>query len=147
MANPVGASITAQSGRQLLLQISTGVSPDVYVTLGGLRATGLKINNNPLDITTKSSSGIREMLGNGGIQQFTLTGSGLVDTGAAAVFSQLQTYALNRTTFSGKVLSGSGESYTGYFVVGDFSRDGTHNDAESYTITLENSGPLIYGNP
>lgn len=141
---PPGATITAQSGRKFIIQVSSGVSPDVFVTLGGLRATGLKINNNPLDITSKSSSGIREMLPDGGIQQFSLTGSGLVDTSTATVFQQVEAAALNRTLIYARVQSGSGETFTGLFAIADFSRDGTHNDAETYTLTLENSGPCIY---
>lgn len=140
---PSAASITAQKGRAFLLKVSDGTSPTTYVTVTGLRATGIQINSNPVDITNKSSAGWRELLPDGGIRQVTFTGSGLVDSASAQLIT-LESAALNGTLIEAQVISGKGDSLMGTFAVSAFQRDGTHNDAETFSVTLENSGPVTY---
>lgn len=139
-------SITAKSGRQFLLKISDGTSPTVYNSLGGLRATSLALNNNPVDITNKGSAGFRELLPDGGVRTYQMTGNGIVDAAAssAAVYRLLQTAALNATLIEAQIISGVGDKFMGLFAVSNFARTGNHDGAEEYSITLESSGPLVY---
>jgi TP901-1 family phage major tail protein len=139
-------SITAKSGRNFLLKISDGTSPTIYNTLGGLRASSIALNNNPVDITNKGSAGFREVLPDGGVRSYQMTGTGIVDAAAASskVYKLLQAAALNATLIEAQILSGVGDSFMGLFAVSNFARTGNHDNAEEYSVTLESSGPLVY---
>lgn len=142
MANQ--GSIQAQKGRVFLLGVApNGVSPKVYTTVGGLRATGLSFNGNPVDITNKSSGGWRELLPDGGIKQMTFTGSGIFDASSVA-FKELQAAAIGTALIEVQIESGSGEVFIITAAVSQFQRDGTHNDAETFSLTLESHGPVYY---
>lgn len=141
MAN--SPSISAQKGRAFLLKVATGASPTAYVTASGLRATDLTINGNPVDITTKTSNGWRELLPDAGVQQVDITASGVWDS-SSAVLQQVQAAAVARTLIEAEIISGAGDRFIGTWDVSQFKRAGTHNDAETFDITLQSSGPVIY---
>jgi TP901-1 family phage major tail protein len=141
----VTQSIKAQKGRTWLLKISTdGVT---FITVGGLRATTLAINNNPVDISSKSSGGVREMIPDAGIQAMSITGSGVVDDTTGGGFEALEAESVNRVGLLYEAISASGAKYVGYFAVSQFSHDGTHTDAETYSVTLESMAAIAYTPP
>ena len=49
--------MTAQRGRDLLLKISDGASPEAFTGVAGLRATSLAFNSAMVDITNADSAG------------------------------------------------------------------------------------------
>lgn len=136
-------TIAAQKGRAFLLKISNGVSPPTFNTISGMRANGVSINNNPVDITTKTSVGFRELMPDGGIQQFSFTGSGVWDSSNQYLL-QLQQNAVSRVNAEYEIVSGAGDAFVGLFAVSAFSRDGTHNDAETFSVTLESASAVTY---
>lgn len=141
MAN--SPSITAQKGRSFLLKISDGTSPNTYNTVTGMNANELSFNGNPADISNKGSAGWRELLADGGLRQMDFTGSGLVDTGSI-YFKALQAAALTQTALECKLVSASGESWSGLFIPANFRRGGQVQGAETFDVTLNSSGPVVY---
>jgi len=136
-------SITAKPGRDFLLKVSDQTSPTNFVTVGGLRNVQLTINNNPVDITNAASNGFREYLPDGGVQSFSFSGDGIFDsetTGANSLFDAAQ----NRTVIEGQISSGHGDSFTGFFVVTSFQRSGAFDGAETFSVSLESTGQLVY---
>lgn len=136
-------SITAQKGRAFLLKVGSSTSPTTFSTVGGLRATNVTFNGNPVDITSKSSNGWQELLPDGGVKQFSFSASGVYDS-ASAAYALLQAACLNQTLIEAEVVSGAGDAFIGTFSVSTFQRDGTHNDAETFSLTLMSSGPVTY---
>ena len=140
-------SIQAKAGRLFLLQISDGTSPTTFSAVQGLRATDVTINGNPVDITTKTSGGWREYLPGAGVSEMTFSGSGIYDSAGAqlkalpaAVIGSPQ----NPIYIQAKITSAAGDAFVGTFVVATFKRSGAHDGAETFDITLNSSGPIIY---
>ena len=54
--------MAAQKGSALLLKIGADATAapasDTYTTVGGLRSTGISMNDEAVDVTTKDSSGV-----------------------------------------------------------------------------------------
>lgn len=141
-----GSSITAQPGREFLLEIDlTGVSPTVYTSVAGLRLTDVTINGGPVDITNKGSNGWQEMLPGAGVRSANLTGSGIFDSNTAAPMHKLMTSALNGgSLIDACIVSGAGDKLFGTWAVESFKRAGNYNDAETFEVSLKSHGPVIY---
>lgn len=138
--------MAAQKGSELLLKIgadnSAAASSDTYTTVGGLRSTSISMNEEPVDVTTKDSAGIRELLANGGVQSFSVSGSG--------VFTDAASEGTLRTAFGASafnnfeiVVPGLG-TYQGKFMVGSLEYAGEYNGEATYSVTLENSGSVTF---
>ena len=69
--------MSAQKGLEFLLAVEDGSTPDTYNTIGGLRSNGLTINNETVDVTNKSSSGVRTLLEGAGVNSIEISGSGV----------------------------------------------------------------------
>lgn len=137
-------TITAKSGFNLRVYVSDpDVSPSVFEVIGGLRSPSITINNNPVDITNVASNGFREFLPDGGIQDFQLSASGVFDskTNGARI---LWTASVNRQLAELRLESGHGDSFQGLFVISSLTRSGQYSDAETYNISLNGSGQIIY---
>lgn len=136
-------SITAKPGRQFTLKVSNQASPTSFVTVGGLQNVRLSLNNNVVDITNMASGGIRELLPDGGIQQFSISADGIFDSNTVG-FDKIREAAQNRTILECQIISGHGDSFIGYMAVTQFERVGALADAEKFSLTMENSGALGY---
>lgn len=141
MANT--GSITPKSGRDFLLKVSDGVSPTTYTTVAGLTDTTLRINGNPVDVTNKSSGGWSESFAAGGIRSVELSGSGIFDSVSTQI-ETIQTAILNQTNIEAELVSGKGDRFLGTFTVPTFERAGSHNGAETFSMSLQSTGPVTY---
>jgi predicted secreted protein len=141
---PYAPSITAKPGHDMVFQVSEGTSPSSFQTVSGLRNPRLTVNNNPADITNMGSQGFRELLPDGGVQSFSLSAEGIFDSAAAAAMKLVFDAALNRTIIEGKIISGHGDFFVGYFVVASFERSGSQDNAELFNVTLEGTGRIAY---
>lgn len=140
-------SVVAEAGRFIALYLGTGASPDTFVKVAGLRTTDLSINGNPVDITNKGSGGWRELLPGAGITQIDIGASGVFSKGDAKQ-AALLTAVINSPTspvyIHAQILTGAGDTFTGWWVVASLKRSGTHNDAEMYDLSLQSTGPIAY---
>ncbi|MEJ0043120.1 MAG: phage major tail protein, TP901-1 family [Rhizomicrobium sp.] len=70
--------MSAQKGKDLLIKIGDGASPEAFTTVAGLRATTLAFNAQSVDVTNADSADQwRELLIGGGVKSATLSGSGV----------------------------------------------------------------------
>lgn len=138
------ASIQALKGRSMLLKVDMAqTSPTGFVTVAGMRATQLKINGNQVDITSKSSNGWQELLSDAGVRKIDLTASGEYDAtvGGAQVF--LEKAALANTFIDAEIVFGNGVTYVGTWAISDYTADGPHDNAQTFSMTLTSHGPVI----
>ena len=144
--------MAAQKGSELLLKYNTTGS--TYVTVGGLRSTGITMNDEAVDVTNKDSFGVRTLLAGGGTQSVSISGSG--------VFTDSTTEQALRTTFYGQANSSDGSSaqtaafknfqvivkdlgtFTGAFMIASLGYSGEFNGEISYDITLESAGYITF---
>src|SRR5580698_1532340 len=89
--------MSAQRGKDLLIKIGDGASPEVFTTVAGLRATTLAFNAQTVDVTNADSvNQWRELLDGGGVASASISGSG--------VFKDAASDASLRTAFFGQTL-------------------------------------------
>jgi TP901-1 family phage major tail protein len=137
----VGSSINALPGRNFLLKLGNGTTPETYTTITGMRATDITINGNPVDITNKSSQGWQELLPNAGVKSCDITASGIYDTNSSGGLTTLAQAALDGgTILPMEVVSGAGDKFVGYWAVQSFKRTGPYNEAETFDVTLKSHG-------
>jgi predicted secreted protein len=145
MAN--GLSITPQKGRLFKFMVSSGVSPTTYTEMTGVRASSIAFNGSPVDVTTKTSGGWRELLPGGAVTSIDLQVSGIYDS-AGVLLKQAINAILNSNNspvyLEAEIVSGSGDRYIGTWCVSNATRSGAHDNAEMFDMTLQSSGVVIY---
>ncbi|HVV29119.1 MAG TPA: phage major tail protein, TP901-1 family [Rhizomicrobium sp.] len=134
--------MTAQRGRDLLIKIGDGGSPESFATVAGLRATTLAFNAATVDITNADSAGMwRELLA-GGVQSATVSGSGVFKDAASDA-------ALRAAFFGGAignfqiVIPGFG-TVTGPFKITALQYDGLHDGEVKISLSLASAGALTF---
>ena len=134
--------MAAEKGHAFVLKVGDGASTETFATVGGMRSTGITINNELVDITDKDSDKWRELLTGAGFTTVTVSGSGVFkDTASEA---SVRTKALAATVDNYEIVFESGDKFEGAFLVSSLEYTGDHNGARMYSITLENSGTVTY---
>lgn len=133
-----------QRGDAFLLQLDQTGSGS-FATVAGLRGTALAGRTRAVDVTAKDSGGFRQLLDGAGLQSFTLSGTGVFDSGAA--HDQVQALFLGRVVRDWRILRGDGSSYGGPCLVTALDFAGNHDGEETFSITLESAGAMAYGAP
>lgn len=134
--------MAAQKGAALLLKVGNGASPEVFTTIGGLRSTSITMNEEPVDITNKDSSGVRTLLAQGGVVSYTIAGSG-VFTDAASETTLRQKF--NASAFANfQVIVPDFGTFTGAFMVASLEYAGEYNGEVTYSVTLESAGTITF---
>ena len=129
--------MSAQKGLEFLLAVEDGSTPDTYNTIGGLRSNGLTINNETVDVTNKSSSGVRTLLEGAGVNSIEISGSGVFfdDTEALQILAAAEdnTHLNFQLTLPS---DSTARTYTGEFAIASAALAGEYNgdrDWETYT--------------
>jgi TP901-1 family phage major tail protein len=133
--------MAAQKGLSMLLKLGTVASP---TTIAGLQVTTLTINNEMVDVTTKSSSGWRALLAQAGVQSLTITANGTAESDTG--FETLQSYAQANSINTMNMIYGDGDTIEGSFQVTKFEVSGAYNKEQTFNITLESSGSITFTN-
>lgn len=128
----------SQKGRDLLLKIGNGGSPETFTTIGAARTTAFSINNQPVDATTISDGGIQTLLPDAGAQVMQVKLDGLFKDSAAEEL--LRSAAFARTACNYKLYFPNGDIYSAAFVIESYSRGGTHDGLETFSVSLTRSG-------
>tara|TARA_R100000700_G_C3135241_1_gene118967 strand:+ start:19 stop:432 length:414 start_codon:yes stop_codon:yes gene_type:complete len=129
--------MAVQKGASLLVKLGNGASPEVFTTLAGLRDTSISINQEMVDVTNKDSSRVRQLLAQGGVKSFTISGSGIFTDSASE-----QTMVSNFDSSTNKnyqFIVPDFNTFTGAFQVTSMEFNGTYNDSVQYSFTFESS--------
>lgn len=133
--------MAAQKGRELLLKLGDGGGPEAFTTVAGLRDTSVTINEQEVDITSKDSNGIRELLDGNIVRSISVSGSGvfLDSTG----FNTIRDSALAGTHNNFQVViagtSNAGGTYEGAFRITSLEETGSYDGEQQYSISLESA--------
>jgi TP901-1 family phage major tail protein len=132
--------MAVQKGAEVLVKVGDGASPEAFTTIGGLRDTSISINQETVDVTTKDSSRVRELLAQGGVKSFTISGSGVFDDSAShqTVLSDFD----NSTFTNYQFIVPDYNTFTGSFQVTAIEYSGTYNDSAQYSLTFESAGTI-----
>ena len=133
--------MSAQKGKDLLVKIGDGATPESFTTIAGLRATTLSFNAQSIDITSNDSTDMwRELLSGGGAKTATITGSG--------VFKDAASDALLRSVFFAQTLANfqivipSFGVVSGPFKVASLQYEGPFDGEVKITLSLASAGAL-----
>ena len=134
--------MAAQKGAALLVKLGNGASPEVFTTIAGLRSTSITLNDEPVDITNKDSSGTRTLLSQGGVQSYSISGSG-VFLDAAGDDTLRQKFGAS-TYANYQVIVPDFGTFTGPFMVASLEYAGEYNGEVTYSITLESAAGVTF---
>jgi predicted secreted protein len=132
----------SQKGRDLLLKIGDGGSPESFSTIGAARAVELALNNQPADATTMDGGGLQALQGDAGVQTLHIRLEGLFKDAAAE--EALRAAAFARTSNNYELWFPNGDKYAAGFVVQEYHRAGSFDGLESFSVTLARSGAGVF---
>ncbi len=116
--------------------------PETFTLVGGMKTTGMTINKEQVDITTKDDSDFRQLLEDCGLKSLSVSAAGLFSD--EAKINEMQVEVLAGTHANYKITSARGDSFEGPFELATFERSGDKVDAEQFTVTLESAGDIVY---
>jgi len=132
--------MSAQSGRTFLLQMQMATGE--YLDIAGQRTTGFTLDNEPVDITNKSSNRYRTLLEAGGTRSITVAASGVFVDDAA--LSALQDIAFNDTLANLRLIFEDGSTISGEFQINTLEKAGEYNGEVTYSLTIQSSGQFTF---
>lgn len=135
--------MTAQRGKDLLIKIGDGASPENFTSVAGLRATTLALNATTVDVTNSDSVDMwRELLADGGIMSATISGSGVFKD--AASDTALRTAFFSQTLCDWQIVIPSFGTMAGPFKITALQYDGPYDGELKLTLSLAAAGALTF---
>lgn len=134
--------MAAQKGSAMLMKHGNGASPEVFTTIGGLRSTTITLNDEPVDVTNKDSSGVRALLIGAGVTTVSVSGSGVFTDAAseASLRGEMGAAAANNWQF----LIPDFGTYTGAFILTSLEYAGEFNGEVTYSCSFESNGAITF---
>jgi TP901-1 family phage major tail protein len=129
-------------GKDFIVSIGDGGSPEQFDQVGGMTATSMSVNGEEVDITDKDDGAWKVTLDECGILSMSISLSGHITD--SATLEDLQLALLNRTSANFKLESGLGDEYLGAFRVTKVDRNGEVKGVEQYSVTLSSNGAVTY---
>ncbi|MFN3958283.1 MAG: phage major tail protein, TP901-1 family [Parvularculaceae bacterium] len=134
--------MTAQRGRDMLVKIGDGGSPESFITVAGLRTRTFSLNAREVDATHSESGGWRELLAGAGVRQASVAGAGVFLNDAAALALRAAFFAGAARTFK-LVVPGLG-TMTGPFLIANLDYAGDHDGEATVSLALASAGALVF---
>ncbi len=131
--------MTNYAGRSFLLKVGTWSGG---TTVADCRTHGLKLNNEQVDITNKSSAVYRTLLSGAGVQSVQITLGGVMTNDAG--FETFQGYAFANSINAMAMQWADGDTLECSFAVTDFEVTGEFNGEQTFTATLQSSGAWTF---
>lgn len=126
-------------GVDFVIKIEDSAMPGTYNILGGQRGATLNRSAETIDTTTKSSNGWRE--NEVSIREWSIEADGLLVESDQA-YQDLEDAYMNGTTVLVELTTAAGNKYSGEAIITDFPIEMPYDDAATYSITLQGTGPL-----
>jgi TP901-1 family phage major tail protein len=127
--------MAVQKGKLVVLK-------DGLVTVAGARETGMSINGEMVDVTSKDSNGQREALAGSGITSMSISISGVFSNSTEQL--ALASRALDNSVNAYTIVDESGSDYTGDWMITSYSTSGAYNGEQTFEATLESAGVIVY---
>jgi TP901-1 family phage major tail protein len=134
--------MTAQRGRDLLIKIGDGGSPESFSSVAGLRATSLAFNAQAVDVTNADSAGMWRELLEGGVKSASLSGSGVFKD--AASDAALRQMFFDGATANYQVVVPGFGTVAGPFRITQLQYDGPHDGEVKVSLALASAGALTF---
>ena len=135
--------MAAQKGKDILLKIGDGESPEVFTTVAGLRARTISLNARSVDATDSDSAGRwRELLAGAGVRQASVSGAGVFRDAASDALIRAAFFAQSADNW--QLIVPDFGTLTGAFLVAALEYAGEHEGEATYAITLASAGEITF---
>lgn len=135
--------MAGQRGRDVLISIGDGGSPEVFVTVAGIRARTISLTSGLVEATTaQSPQAWRELIAGAGTKRVDVAGSGKFKDAASDARMRLS-YFNGEAAALRLVVPGFGV-FAGPFVIGELSYSGDHDDEAVFAIRLSSAGVIEF---
>lgn len=134
--------MTAQRGKDMLVKIGDGGSPENFTTVAGLRTKTISLNAREVDATHAESNGWRELLGAAGVRQCSVSGAGVFLNDAAADLIRAAFFSGTVSNFR-LIVPGMGEM-AGPFLIANLDYAGEHDGEATVSIALASAGAVSF---
>ncbi|HTQ15689.1 MAG TPA: phage major tail protein, TP901-1 family [Rhizomicrobium sp.] len=135
--------MSAQKGKDLLVKIGDGGSPETFTTIAGLRATALAFNAESVDVTNADSAGQwRELLDGGGVASASISGSGVFKDASSDAALRAAFFAQSLANY--QIVIPSFGTVSGPFKITALQYDGPYDGELKLSLTLASAGQLSF---
>ena len=134
--------MTNYAGKTFLLKVGTIAAG---VVVGDCKAHSLKLNNDQVDITNKSSAGWRTFLSGAGVQSVEISLNGVMTNDAG--YETLQGYCLANSINTMSMQWGDSDGIEGSFAASGLEIGGEYNGEQTFSVTLMSSGQPTFTQP
>ena len=133
--------MSAQRGKDLLVRAGNGAGG--YVAVAGLRARGIALNAETVDVTSAESAGRwRELLDGAGVRRASVSGSGVFRDEASD--ARLRAMFFEGTIDAFQIVVPGFGTLQGAFQVTALEYRGDHAGEVTFDMTLDSAGPLSF---
>ena len=134
--------MTAQRGKDLLIKIGDGGSPETFTTAAGLRATTLAFNAQTIDVTNSDSADEwRELLASG-VRSASVSGSGVFKD--AASDAAVRAAFFNQALSNWQIVIPSFGTVSGPFKIASLQYEGPYDGEVKISMSLASAGALTF---
>jgi TP901-1 family phage major tail protein len=135
--------MAAQKGKDLLLKLGDGGSPENFAAMAGLRTMALGFNAETVDITNADSANSwRELLANTGVRSASVTGSGVFKDAAAD--ETVRGIFFNQDLMNWMIVVPDFGEIVGPFAVTALQYEGAYDGEVKISMTLASAGALTF---
>lgn len=134
--------MAAQKGSLVLFKVGNGGEPEVFTTIGGLRASNISLSQQPLEALTVESGKWRHLRSGTGIQSARISGTGIFTDSAAEEI--LRSYAFAGSIHHYQFFFANGDLVAGPFLITGYQRTGQIEGEELFSVALESAGALVF---
>ncbi|MBC7767541.1 MAG: phage major tail protein, TP901-1 family [Phycisphaerales bacterium] len=135
--------MAGQKGRDVLIKIGDGETPEVFATVAGIRAKTISLNARTVDGTSgESPEAWRELIAGAGVKSASVSGAGVFKDAGSDALIQQAFFAQAAKSFQ-LVIPDFGV-LQGPFLVEALDYSGDHDGEAAFAITLASAGALSF---
>jgi TP901-1 family phage major tail protein len=133
--------MAAQAGKDMLLKIGDGGSPQGFTTVAGLRARTISLNARTVDVTDGDSAGRwRELLAGAGVKSAAVAGQGVFRD--AASDARMREAFFSQTAATWRLIVPDFGQLEGPFLVAALEYAGEHDGEATFAVSLASAGAV-----
>lgn len=135
--------MAGQKGRDVLIKIGDGATPEVFATVAGIRAKTISLNARTVDGTSgESPEAWRELIAGAGVKSASVSGAGVFKDSASD--TALQQCFFSQAICGFQLVIPDFGILQGPFLIEALDYSGDHDGEAAFAITLASAGALSF---
>lgn len=135
--------MAGQRGRDVLLKIGDGGTPEAFTTVAGIRAKTISLNARSVDGTSgESADAWRELIAGAGVKTAAVSGAGVFKDAASDAMIREAFFAQQARTW--RLILPDFGTIEGPFLVESLDYAGDHDGEAAFALTLASAGALSF---